>query len=43
MQTVDPVSLARKILDLLKAKTGSEIELSLLRNGAVLLSRSEAE
>jgi hypothetical protein len=43
MQSVDPTSLAQKILELLKVKAGSEIELSVLRNGSVLLSRSSKE
>jgi hypothetical protein len=39
---VDPAGLAKKILTILKVKTGSEIELSVLRNGSVLVSKSEA-
>jgi hypothetical protein len=41
MQSIDPVSLARKILDLLKVGPGSEIELSLTRGGQVLISKTE--
>jgi len=40
---VDRAGLGSKILELLKAGPGSEIELSLLHNGSVLVSRSGKE
>jgi hypothetical protein len=39
--SVSPLSLAKKIVDLLGAGPGDSIELSKLRNGDVLISRPE--
>lgn len=43
MQSIDPTSLARKILDLIKAEPGTEIELSLLRNGSCLVEKAQED
>jgi len=42
LNSVSPVELARKVLDLLgDVKEGEPIDISLLRDGSVLLKRAE--
>jgi hypothetical protein len=43
MNVVDPLAFSRRILELLKAGPEDTLELSLLRNGCVLVSRSGKE
>jgi hypothetical protein len=41
MQSVSPTELASRLMELLKVKAGSEIELSVLRNGSLLLEKAK--
>lgn len=40
---VDPAGLGSKILDLLKVGAGCELEISLLRSGQILVSKSQED
>lgn len=41
MNTVDPTGLGRRILELAKAGVDSVLEISLLKSGQILVSKTE--
>jgi hypothetical protein len=43
MNVVDPLAFSRRILELLKAGPEETLELSLLKNGKVLIGKTESE
>jgi hypothetical protein len=42
MNSVSPVELAKRVLELLQVKPGQSIDLAKLRDGSVLLKRCES-
>jgi hypothetical protein len=43
MNTVDPAGLGRRILELAKAGSDSVLEISLLKSGEILISKSQED
>jgi hypothetical protein len=43
MNTVDPAGLGKRVLELLRASSDAILEVSILKSGAVLVSKSQED